>query len=89
MRRGRVAGAAAVAWVTLSVAGSGCRPTDASAERIDTAKLAQRRIRVEQAFGRTDSAIARWVLPRELDEISGIALTPDGRLLAHGDERAQ
>ena len=34
-------------------------------------------------------AIARWVLPRELDEISGIALTPDGRLLAHGDERAQ
>jgi uncharacterized protein YjiK len=34
-------------------------------------------------------ALARWVLPRELDEISGIALTADGRLLAHGDERAQ
>ena len=34
-------------------------------------------------------AIARWVLPRELDEISGIALTSDGRLLAHGDERGQ
>jgi len=34
-------------------------------------------------------AIARWVLPRELDEISGVALTADGRLLAHGDERAQ
>jgi len=34
-------------------------------------------------------AIAKWVLPRELDEISGIALTSDGRLLAHGDERGQ
>ena len=34
-------------------------------------------------------AIARWVLPRDLDEISGIALTSDGRLLAHGDERGQ
>lgn len=34
-------------------------------------------------------ALARWVLPRELDEISGIALTADGRLLAHGDERGQ
>jgi len=33
--------------------------------------------------------LAKWVLPRELDEISGIALTADGRLLAHGDERAQ
>ena len=37
----------------------------------------------------TDGAIARWILPRELDEISGIALTSDGGLLAHGDERAQ
>lgn len=89
MTRRRVGGAAVVAWVTLSVGGSACRPTDASAERIDTARLAQRQVRIEQALGRTDSAIARWVLPRELDEISGIALTPDGRLLAHGDERAQ
>ncbi len=89
MTRRRVAAAAVVAWVTLAVGGSGCRPTDANAERIDTAKLAQRQVRIEQALGRTDSAIARWVLPRELDEISGIALTPDGRLLAHGDERAQ
>ena len=30
--------------------------------------------------------IARWMLPRELNEISGLALTSDGRLLAHGDE---
>jgi uncharacterized protein YjiK len=26
-------------------------------------------------------------LPRELDEISGLAFSPDGRLFAHGDER--
>jgi len=89
MTRRRVGVAAVAAWVTLSVGGSACRPTDASAERIDTARLAQRQVRIEQALGRTDSAIARWVLPRELDEISGITLTPDGRLLAHGDERAQ
>ena len=36
-----------------------------------------------------DGALARWILPRDLDEISGITLTSDGRLLAHGDERAQ
>lgn len=30
--------------------------------------------------------MARWVLPPALDEISGLALTADGRLLAHGDE---
>jgi uncharacterized protein YjiK len=30
--------------------------------------------------------IARWRLPPELQEISGVALTGDGRLLAHGDE---
>ena len=33
--------------------------------------------------------LARWVLPRDLDEISGMTLTSAGRLLAHGDERAQ
>ena len=29
----------------------------------------------------------RFKLPSELNEISGLAFTPDGRLLAHGDER--
>ncbi|MGE3930653.1 MAG: SdiA-regulated domain-containing protein [Hyphomonadaceae bacterium] len=31
---------------------------------------------------------AQWRLPDRLAEISGLALTPDGRLLAHDDERA-
>jgi len=30
----------------------------------------------------------QWELPNNLREISGLALTPDGRLLAHDDERA-
>jgi uncharacterized protein YjiK len=35
------------------------------------------------------SPLARWILPRELGEVSGLALTSDGRLLAHGDEWGQ
>jgi uncharacterized protein YjiK len=35
------------------------------------------------------AAIGRWVLPQELREISGLALTTDGRVLAHGDEDGQ
>ena len=31
---------------------------------------------------------ARWELPAALREISGLAATPDGRVFAHGDERA-
>jgi uncharacterized protein YjiK len=33
--------------------------------------------------------VAMWMMPPELQEISGIALTADGRLLAHGDEHAR
>jgi uncharacterized protein YjiK len=35
------------------------------------------------------TAVAMWMMPSELREISGIALTADGRLLAHGDEVAR
>lgn len=31
---------------------------------------------------------ARWRLPRRLREISGLALTPDGRVMGHDDEAA-
>lgn len=36
-----------------------------------------------------DAPIARWLLPASLAELSGMALTRDGRLLVHGDERGQ
>ena len=36
-----------------------------------------------------DAPLARWLLPPFLNEISGLAITADGRLLAHGDEGGQ
>jgi hypothetical protein len=36
--------------------------------------------------GDGDEPVARWDLPAMLAEISGLALTADGRLLTHGDE---
>jgi uncharacterized protein YjiK len=61
----------------------------------DSTVLAQRAARVERALATSDSGqgankpIARWILPNRLTEISGLALTPDGRLLAHNDETAR
>ncbi len=34
-------------------------------------------------------ALARWVLPTELKEVSGLAVTADGNLLAHNDEQGR
>jgi len=43
--------------------------------------------RLAQADKREDDVpVAKWIMPEELKEISGLALTPDGRLLAHDDE---
>ena len=44
------------------------------------------RARAVRASGSVDEPIARWELPGALTEVSGLALTPDGRLFAHGDE---
>ncbi|MGA0603414.1 hypothetical protein ACO2Q3_22085 [Caulobacter sp. KR2-114] len=32
--------------------------------------------------------VAQWLLPKKLREISGLALTPDGRVMGHNDETA-
>ena len=53
-----------------------------TAARIDTALAAAEPDALER------QPIARWVLPPVLKEVSGLALTADGRLLAHNDERA-
>jgi len=93
-------GIAAAALVTCIAAGA-CRQTDAVAReaRADSTTLAQRETRLEHSLSQRDTttrdttaerkAVARWVMPRDLDELSGIALTRDGRLLAHGDEHGQ
>ena len=71
-----------------------CTPggRDARAE----AELAGRERRVAERLAEArgtpaaaDEPIARWDLPAGLREVSGLALTADGRLLAHGDEQAR
>jgi uncharacterized protein YjiK len=70
-----------------------CRPTRSGARtRGDSAQLTERAAKLAQRL--SDSAtgaeralpVAKWLLPASLSEISGLALTSDGRLLAHGDE---
>lgn len=86
------------ALVAILTAGAGCRhPGTGSPEAVgdDNAGLAARVTRLDEALAKPlpDNAasepIARWLLPAGLAEISGLALTPDGRLFAHNDETAR
>ena len=79
-------------------AGAGCgKPAPASAPdslAADSAVLADRLARLNLALAHPDSiapdsVLALWKLPDQLKEISGLALTSDGRLLTHGDERGK
>ena len=94
--------AIAAAALATCVAASACRQADAAkaaaAARVDSSTLAQREARLDSSLARRgppkDStvrgkAVARWIMPVGLDELSGIALMPDGRLLAQSDERGQ
>jgi uncharacterized protein YjiK len=77
------------------IAGVGCSPGSGS----KPALLARRGAEVAARAARADSAaaqgrasqqpIALWLLPSHYNEISGLALTPDGRLLAEGDENSE
>jgi hypothetical protein len=59
-------------------------PMAVARERRLEAKLAQH----DTAVGR-DAPLAKWLLPHALQEISGLALTSDNRLLVHDDELGQ
>jgi uncharacterized protein YjiK len=48
-------------------------------------QLASRLAAADQSHDST-TPVAKWIMPPELREISGLALTPDGRVLAHDDE---
>ncbi len=76
----------------IALAAAGCRPENDVSEA-DAAEIAarQKRLTARMASAQGDSAVplARWILPEDLREISGIALLPDGRLLAHNDERSR
>jgi uncharacterized protein YjiK len=87
------------ACAAACVAASACGPADTAKGRGDTAVLDQREARLERSLARRDSGaaagsdatkpLARWLMPVDLAELSGFALLPDGRLLAHGDEHAK
>ena len=84
---------AATLLVAILLAGTACRPAPREAgARADSAELARREAHVARVLAQPDSgaargaAIARWLLGGNLAEISGLALTADGRLLTHGDE---
>ncbi len=62
--------------------------------RADSIVVVQREAHFREALAHSgerdgDAPIARWELPARLKEISGLALTADGRLFTHGDERAR
>ena len=89
---------ATAAMIALLQGATGCRKSgegtpDASKE--DSAGLESRVTRLTEALAKADSGqergkpVARWLLPPELSEVSGLALTPDGRLFAHNDESAR
>lgn len=53
----------------------------------DTPAASKRKVSLENYTLDPETA-THWKLPRELEEISGLATTGDNRLLAHNDERA-
>ena len=84
----------AILLLMAALAGPGCRATMVrAAERADSLTLAARATRLDKNLARPDTGadrerpVARWIMPRGLSEISGLAFTPDQRLLAHDDER--
>jgi uncharacterized protein YjiK len=75
------------------IASTACRGGRDDVGSLDTSSIAvarQRRLagalRVRDTASWHSVPLARWVLPQELREISGLALTRDGRLLAQTDE---
>jgi hypothetical protein len=88
--------AIAVALLAPPCVGAGCSgKADARPAVIDTAELTKRAARLQQALTNPDAdsahggRLARWLLPDQLKEISGLALTSDGRLLTHGVRRGR
>jgi uncharacterized protein YjiK len=92
MTAARVAASLAVcAWM-----GSACRAsTNELSALIGGPTAVAREQRLEKELAGRDTAIGRgaplaeWPLPHALQEISGLALTNDGRLLVHDDELGQ
>jgi len=79
------------AIVALLLTTAGCQK---NTKADDIATMEARLARLSEALANPDTAdagkpVARWNLPIELAEVSGLALTPDGRLFGHNDELAR
>jgi hypothetical protein len=72
----------------LGACDRGAAGATAQAELATRRQNFQERLAAARA-GVPDEPVARWELPAMLAEISGLAITPDGRLLAHGDETGE
>lgn len=82
------------ALLAVAAVGSGCQK-DRDVTEAEAADLATREQRLTARLANIapdstpEAPLARWVLPLELREISGLAVTPEGNLLAHNDEQAR
>jgi uncharacterized protein YjiK len=80
-----------IALLVAVTATVSCR-SDEKIGKAEAAELAAREQRLDTRLAKADASdsdqtpVAMWLMPQALSEISGIALTPDGRLLAHDDE---
>lgn len=80
-----------LAALAAAVALASCRGGELSKAEAEQLASREQRLASRLALATGDSAaapIARWVLPPELLEVSGLALTATGNLLAHNDEQA-
>ncbi len=87
---------ATAALFAALLSGAACHPgPSVAAASADSAEVTRRAARLAGALAQPDSgaasgaALARWILPKDLAEISGLALTTDGRLFTHNDERGR
>ena len=85
-----IAGGTRIAIVAGALAlCAGCSESDDSSRGTDAQALAQRAERFQRKLAAPDSdskfggAVARWIMPDNLKEISGLTLTSDGRLFGH------
>lgn len=81
--------------IAFLLAENGCQfpgMSDSGVSERDSKEMEARAARLNEALANADSGgarndpLARWLLPTSLAEISGLALTSDGRLFAHNDE---
>ena len=77
--------------IALAAIGTSCK---AGSKGQQAAALDKRAEEVKKRIAAVDESgsaqpVAKWLLPPILREVSGLALTSDGRVLAHNDERGR